>query len=203
VPEPPPDRQNGSEKFRPFRWTAQREQVAALLAEDELTDEEIGRRCGITDRQIRKWKHHPEFKARVLDAAREVGDVALRRAISRRARRVSALQDRWDRMAQVITDRAADPSMRAVPGGATGLLVRQVKSIGSGPAAHEVEEFEVDTGLLRELREHEKQAAQELGQWTERREHSGPEGAALPVIGIRVLAANPGANGHAADHARR
>jgi hypothetical protein len=38
-----------------------------------------------------------------------------------------------------------------------------------------VEEYEVDTGLLKELREHEKQAAQELGQWSDKaRAEQGP-----------------------------
>jgi hypothetical protein len=38
-----------------------------------------------------------------------------------------------------------------------------------------VEEYQVDTGLLKELREHEKQAAQELGQWSEKaRVEQGP-----------------------------
>jgi hypothetical protein len=31
-----------------------------------------------------------------------------------------------------------------------------------------VEEYEVDTGLLKALLDHEKQAAQELGQWSEK-----------------------------------
>jgi hypothetical protein len=55
--------------------------------------------------------------------------------------------------------------MASVPGGATGLLVRRVKRIGTGPSAGAVEEFAVDTRILRELRAHEQQAARELGQW--------------------------------------
>lgn len=34
--------------------------------------------------------------------------------------------------------------------------------------AREIEEYELDTGLLAELRAHEKQAAEELGQWLTR-----------------------------------
>jgi hypothetical protein len=38
-----------------------------------------------------------------------------------------------------------------------------------------VEEYQVDTRLLKELREHKKQAAQELGQWSEKaRVEQGP-----------------------------
>lgn len=71
-------------------------------------------------------------------------------------------------MKQVIDERAIDPEMMKAAGGSTGLLVRKLKQIGSGENAELVEEFEVDTGLLKEMREHEKQAAQELGQWVER-----------------------------------
>jgi hypothetical protein len=55
--------------------------------------------------------------------------------------------------------------MKGVPGGTTGLLVRTYKTLGSGESQRVVEEFTVDVALLKELREHEKQAAQELGHW--------------------------------------
>lgn len=92
----------------------------------------------------------------------------------------------------VLGERAADPTMANVPGGQTGLLVRSwitvhitetVKVIGddgkerfiSVPKVKEMPEYRVDTGLLRELREYDKQASVELQQWTEKREtkHSG------------------------------
>jgi hypothetical protein len=74
--------------------------------------------------------------------------------------------DRWEKMKAVMAARAAD--MADVPGGASGLLVRQYKQIGKV----KVEEYAVDTGLLRELRAHERQAAQELGQWMEKSDTS-------------------------------
>lgn len=55
-----------------------------------------------------------------------------------------------------------------VPGAATGLLVKQQKSIGSGPSATLVDEWSLDTGLLSQLSAHEKQAAQDAGQWADR-----------------------------------
>jgi hypothetical protein len=88
--------------------------------------------------------------------------------------RVDALNARWNRMHAVIDKRAADDSMTG-PGADTGLLVRSYKTLGSGDSAVTVEEYQVDTGLLKELREHEKQAAQELGQWSEKaRVEQGP-----------------------------
>jgi hypothetical protein len=57
--------------------------------------------------------------------------------------------------------------MQEAAGGTTGLLVRTVKSVGKGNDAELIDLYEVDTGLLREIREFSKQAAQELGQWTD------------------------------------
>lgn len=64
-----------------------------------------------------------------------------------------------------MSERADD--MADVLGGSSGLLVRQVKQIGSGESSRIVEEYKLDTELLAEFREHEKQMAIELGQWEE------------------------------------
>lgn len=156
----------GSENFRPFRWKKPQEEAAALLAADELTDEEIGRRVGVSDRQMRTWKKHPEFAARIEELAREMGEVARRYAITRRARRLKGYDDRRERMLKLIEARAAEHA--GAPGGATGLLVMTTKSVGSGPGAQVVDEYAVDAALLKELRELEKQAAVEAGQWSEK-----------------------------------
>jgi hypothetical protein len=76
------------------------------------------------------------------------------------------------RLRDVVVERAKSEEFQCAPGGKTGLLVRGLKMIGSGPNAYEVEEFEVDTGLLKEFREHMKQASIELGQWSEKADHT-------------------------------
>lgn len=58
------------------------------------------------------------------------------------------------------------------PGGTTGLIVQSQKVVGSGRSQQVVTEYFVDIPLLRELRELERQAAQESGQWTLRTEVS-------------------------------
>jgi hypothetical protein len=105
-------------------------------------------------------------RVRELQETLAAGTIALE--ISSRNARVQALQDRWDRLragvAQLMTERGA--SMAEAPGGSTGLLVRQYQGRQAMPV------YKVDTGLLSllsELRAHEKQAAEELGQWTEKR----------------------------------
>ena len=50
------------------------------------------------------------------------------------------------------------------------LLVRTYKQLGQGEAARVVEEHAVDTGLSKSLLDLERQAAQELGQWTKRKQ---------------------------------
>lgn len=62
-----------------------------------------------------------------------------------------------------------------VPGGNTGLLVHNVKSIGAGVTAERVDLYEFDAALVKELREHERQIAEELGQWKQEWDDSGSE----------------------------
>ncbi len=173
----------------PFRWTGRREEAALLIAEDRLTNIEIAAKVGVTRQSIREWKQYPEFMARVDSHVAAMSDAVRERGIANRERRVAALHDRWRRMLRLMEDRAAE--MVGVPGGETGLLVKQIKAVkvkGRGPAGRagtqlalwdpeegdgaladggtvEVAEYVVDGTLLKELREHEKQAAIEMGQW--------------------------------------
>jgi hypothetical protein len=160
---------------RTWKWNKPKEEAAQLLASDELTDAEISKKVGIRRQTLWEWKKRPEFMERVQACVGKYGDLAGRYAIGRKARRLAALEDRWERMRKLIEARAEAAEMMDAPGGDTGLLCHTQKSIGAGPSAEKVDEYEVDTGLLKELREHEKQAAVELGQWTEKREHSNPD----------------------------
>lgn len=119
--------------------------------------------------------------------------------IALKQNRIDELVARHNLMKQVIAERAAHPHLVDVPGGSTGLVVKHLKSVKHvyerDPDDHDsetrqfiVEQWEsaVDTGLLKELREHEKQVAQERGEWTEKSEISGPNGGAIPIVGIEV-----------------
>ena len=173
-------------KATPWTWTRPRKRAAVLLAEDALTDQQIADTLGIDRATLHHWKKRPEFAAAVRRLADELGEVARRHAIGRKTRRLQALDARWHALQRLIAERAADPALQHVPGGQTGLLVRTLKSIGGGPAVREVEDFTLDAALLKELREHEKQAAQELGQWSERRQVTGQDGGALEVVVKRL-----------------
>src|SRR5438128_3436383 len=115
----------------PFRWSAKSEQAAELLVQDELTDAEIAAAVGITDRQLRRWKLHPEFGGRLKGLVTRLAGAGERRAIARRARRVRTLDERWQALQQIAAERAGAPEMQEVPGGRTGYLCRTVRGIGS------------------------------------------------------------------------
>ncbi|HLL74824.1 MAG TPA: hypothetical protein VK421_06130 [Pyrinomonadaceae bacterium] len=167
-----------------------KERAAFLVAEDRLTDENIADELSITRRTLARWKLEKGFQARVVEIKEETRRALVARGIVEKQNRLDALNDRWERMRQVIAQRA--DNLKGVPGGGnTGLLVRQVKGIGKGEDFQVVEEYAVDTGLLREMREHEKQAAQELGEWSERHEHTGKDGADLfRNITVRIVDSN-------------
>jgi hypothetical protein len=85
--------------------------------------------------------------------------------VAERTARVKLLQHRLNLLNRVIKERGESPDFATVPGGTTGLLVRDFKGKDATQPI-----YRVDTGLLAEMRLHEKQAAQELGQWSEERE---------------------------------
>jgi hypothetical protein len=89
--------------------------------------------------------------------------------ISSRNARVTSLQKRWDRLRDglnlVLDERGAD--MAEVPGGASGLLCRDYKGKEADRLVTRIDPGVVSmvVSMVAELRAHEKQAAEELGQW--------------------------------------
>lgn len=156
-----------------FEWHEKRLQALQLLAEGALSDEEISARVGVGRATLSRWKTTPAFRAKLIERVAELEEKILEAGVARRANRVRALDDRWRRMLRVIDERAASQEMANVAGGTTGLIVRDIKGVGKGDDFQLINLYSVDVGLLKELREVEKQAAQELGQWTEKRELSG------------------------------
>ena len=169
----------------PFRWNAQRDQAAMALAEDRLTDEQIAQSLGLSRASIAVWKRHPDFTQRIEDNRALLLKAVEAKGIADRRNRVNALNRRWEKMQQIIEERAADPSMADVAGGDTGLLAHSVKGVGSGTGVELIDVYEVDTGLLRELRAHEEQAAKELGQWVEKQQ-TETTAVIREYIGVRV-----------------
>jgi hypothetical protein len=184
----------------PFEWDHAKELAAQLFGESRFEVEEIAVKCGVTRQTLWNWRQVPEFQARVAERFEEIRAEIRRHGIAITERRVARVQDTWRRLQRVVDARAIEYA--GVPGGDTGLLVRKYKMLGSGPLAEKVEEYEVDTSLLAELRAHEKQAAEELGQWiqkadvtsdgqsitrgfeTVRNERDGTVLSATPAVGV-------------------
>lgn len=106
-----------------------------------------------------------ELQTQVAEKVSESAARLIEVEIASRKQRLEALNLRWRLLEQVRAERAADPTMAKVPGGKTGLLVRQIKSVGSGKDQKLIPEFALDIGMLKEIRLHEQQAAMELGEW--------------------------------------
>jgi transposase len=151
-----------------WQWNNRREEAAKLVADDKLADEVIAAQVGITRQTLATWKTVPEFVKRVSEHREAWRQAIMTQGIADKVNRIRRLNTDWERMQQVIIERADDPRNQEIPGGKTGLLVKQLKGIGKGADFQIVEEFAVDAGLLSELRQTEQQAARELGQWTEK-----------------------------------
>jgi len=159
-----------------FRWTGRRERAALLVAQDELSDQAIADSLGIAERTLERWKRNPVFAERVQALIEQIRAAILVEGIADRVARVKRQNDRWERIQRLLDARAE--ANADLTGGDTGLVVREVTYLPGG-ATRERHEF--DAAVLRELRELEKHTAQELGQWTEKKELTGKDGGPLEV----------------------
>lgn len=160
-------------------WTDAKHRAAERLAAGKLSDEEIAEELGVGRRTLARWKTVPAFTDRIVEIVRTNAEELRKKGVRERVNRLAELDDVVERIKQVFAARAEDCA--SVPGGATGLLTRQIKLLGRGDNAREVEEYRVDTGTLRELREYLKQAAIEVGEWAEKRLFGGIDNQTIPV----------------------
>ncbi len=151
--------------------------AAQLVAEDAVPDVRIAEKVGVSPSTLARWKVDAAFRERVDTIRHEMQAKLLRAGIAAKQNRVDGYVERHRRLQAVIDARAADRRYAEEPGWSTGLLVRSERRRG---AVVEVE-FSIDTGLLAEMRALEKQVAQELGEWTEKREVTGANGGPLRV----------------------
>jgi hypothetical protein len=159
-----------------YYWSPKKKRAARLVAQGNLTRDEICAQVPCGPESLWRWKKQPRFMAKVHKLQEAIGVNEASSVLALRVRRMSRLNRRAEKMDRVIEARAADPKMQGVPGGDTGLLTVDQKTV----AGVATPIYSVDTALLRELRETEKQAAIEAGQWLEKREVSG----AMPQITV-------------------
>ena len=179
-----------SQESDTFRWTAQKEGTARLVAEDTLSDEKIAETMGIDRRTLTRWKNHPEFQSRVKEHLEAMRQAILRTGIADLVNRVQRADKHRNLILQIFDARAKaakreaernrlfenrfnesiEESMavmlrpleefEACPGMMTGLIVRK-------PVGLHGEVFSLDIPALKELRAMEMQIAKELGQLSE------------------------------------
>ena len=176
--------------FRYAGLTAKQLRAAGLLAEDVLPDERIAEEVGISRKTLHNWKQEEEFRNAVRDKIAELDAAVSRYQFVKRRNRIALMNRQVEDYNQIVQERADwftqnDPD---VPGGKTGRIVKQVKQIGVGKAAELVEEYVLDKGLETQIQATLKQIAQERGEWTEKREHTGPGGTPLIPITEIVIA---------------
>ena len=140
--------------------TVEQEKTAALIAEAELGIEEIANRMNISRGTIHYWRQtRPEFVELIETHRAEMRKAVREHGISIVENRIKASHRRWQKMHRLIEARAE--SHKDIPGGDTGMLVKDVKSLGEGAT---VDVYSFDAALMREIREIEKHAAEQLGQ---------------------------------------
>jgi hypothetical protein len=137
--------------------------AAILSAEDELSDTEIARRCGITRRTLMRWKKQPAMQQKTAEHLRLSKQRCERQMISERHKRIADVNVRWKGLQDIILERSNSPEMQGVPGGSTGLLRQRPVSFRRDGVVKM--HYEVDRTLLKEMCHLEVAAARALGQW--------------------------------------
>jgi transcriptional regulator with XRE-family HTH domain len=155
---------------QPFPWGPTSLNAAELLAENELTLNEIAARSGISRNTLWQWRQHPEFAEAVAERTAELVAAMHKHFLAKKHKRIATLDRLHKKALNVIEQRAQDPDLQKFPGGDTGLLVIQKKQMGLGRNATVVTEAVFDRALVAEIREIQQQAARELGQWVEKAE---------------------------------
>jgi hypothetical protein len=170
------------------------ERAARLTYDGRMTEEAIAAELGIARRTLVRWKASPEFRALIEQHRAAARQVEIQYTIADRRKRVALLESRRQKLQdgfdRIIAERGME--MAGVPGGASGLLARQYKQIGAGEKTEKVEEYKIDPGILaisQELRELERQAAIELGQWQADQSGEGEDGFTLTDIAVLMRVA--------------
>jgi hypothetical protein len=139
--------------------------AAILVAEDELSDTEIAHLCGITRRTLVRWKERSAIQQKVDEHLRLSKQESERQMIVERQMRIADLEERRQKLEDIIHARANSLEMKRFPGGSTGLVIRRKGSFRQRDGRLAEYDYELDIPLLREMRRLEVAAAKALGQW--------------------------------------
>lgn len=138
--------------------------VAAYIGEAKQVGAVAARMAGYADPKQAAYKLLRDNE--VVKAAVEEWRAELReKSSTTRDNRMASYEDRLNRMRRLVEARAADPELRRIPGGDSGLLSKVPKVSTFDGVEYE---YATDAALLKEWRELEKQVAIERGEWQEK-----------------------------------
>jgi hypothetical protein len=141
--------------------------AARLIAEGDLTNDEIAERVDIGVATLYRWKNYQEFKDEIKTQKDKIREDLYGFQFANIAHRINRANQRLRQIGRLTDARAKEYADQ--PGGETGLIVKDYK--GSGDNLRTV--FAFDAAVIKEERELLKYMSQELGQWTEKTELSG------------------------------
>ena len=147
-----------------FRWPGRSREAVALFANGKKWSE-VAEALGVAKRRLERWHAYPEFQVAIAEQKAAILAALKAEGIANEQNRIDAHNELDRRMWQIVNERAADPSLEAVPGGRTGFMLRTLKVT---PGADPVEEFSFDAQLEKSIRANMQQMAQERGQWNEK-----------------------------------
>jgi hypothetical protein len=138
-----------------FEWTPDAED-AARLAADGVPPVMICDRLGIDIYDFEQWMLVTEFRFRIRQHLEALSEHVMTSGLANRTHRLKADNDRWQAQQEIVRARAKhareDEKLSQIPGAKTGWLNNNL---------------EYDAALSKEMRETQKQAAIEAGQWQE------------------------------------
>ena len=143
-----------------------------MLADGQRSNEEIAARVGVTASALIRWRREsPEFRARIDEHVAAFRKRITSEGLATKENRIALSKSRAAAIRGVIRARGQLESMQSAPGDSIiqkGIQCLEIRSIGSGDLAREVEEYRIDTGTLAEERACMRQIAIEMGDWKSR-----------------------------------
>jgi hypothetical protein len=85
-------------------------EAAQLVADDKLSNTEIGPGVGADEKQIERWKRIPAFQVKVDAILAEFDRNVRLRGIAVRARRIESYLADWDHIQTILRERGAAQS---------------------------------------------------------------------------------------------
>lgn len=146
-------------------------EVVRMACDEGLSNAVIGDKLGFAAQTIRMWLERPDYKESIHLYYQILEEETYRAAGSVRAKRIQILQLQLDKLLELQRQRGNSYS-HIESGGDTGLLVKEIKTVGTGQNAYDVAEYKYDSAVVRDIAMLTKQIAQEKGEWSEKSDHN-------------------------------